>query len=78
MKRCLAQLSLSGRGFTELLQPGMEVNLDRELAPGFTVADAIAGRENCFEDVDEDVPLELPAPTKKGTKTAPQEGASGS
>jgi hypothetical protein len=52
MKRCLAQLSLSGRWGTEHLWPGLEVNFERELAPGFTVAAAIAGRENCFEDVE--------------------------
>lgn len=51
MKRCLAQLSLSGSWGTEHLWPGLEVNFARELAPGFTVADAIAGREDCFEDV---------------------------
>lgn len=51
MKRCLAQISLSGSWGTEHLWPGLEVNVDRELAPGFTVADAVAGREECFEDV---------------------------
>lgn len=51
MKRCLAQLSLTGSWGTEHLWPGLEVNMDRELAPGFTVAHAIEGREDCFEDV---------------------------
>jgi len=50
MKRCLAQLTLSGRWGTEHFWPGLEVNFARELAPGFTVADAVAGREDCFED----------------------------
>lgn len=52
MKRCRAQLNLAGRWGTEYLWPGLEVNFARELAPGFTVADAVAGREDCFDDVD--------------------------
>ena len=31
--------------------PGLEVDFDRELRPGFTVADAIQGREAAFEPV---------------------------
>lgn len=50
-KRCLASLSLSGSWGTEYLWPDLEVDLDRELAPGFTVGDAVRGREDCFEDV---------------------------
>lgn len=62
-KRCLASLSLSGSWGTEYLWPGLEVDLDRELAPGFTVGDAVRGREDCFEDVAAvtDAPV-LPAP----------------
>lgn len=52
MKRCRAQLSLSGPWGTEHLWDGLEVNVDRELAPGFTIGHAIAGRNECFEDVD--------------------------
>lgn len=75
MKRCRAQLSLSGPWGSVHLWPGLDVDLSRELLPavaatpakgkpgtdghiparpavsGFTVADAIAGREDCFEDV---------------------------
>jgi hypothetical protein len=51
MKRCRAQLSLSGSWGTEHLWDGLEVDVDRELAPGFTVGHAIAGRDDCFEDV---------------------------
>lgn len=51
MKRCLVPMTLSGRWGSEHLWPGLEVNVERELAPGFTVAAAIAGREDCFEDV---------------------------
>ena len=50
MKRCRAQLSITGAWGAEHLQPGMPVDLGRELAPGFTVADAVAGREDCFDD----------------------------
>lgn len=49
--RCRAQLTLSGSWGSEHLWPGLEVNFARELAPGFTVADAVAGREDCFEPV---------------------------
>jgi hypothetical protein len=60
MKRCLAQLSLSGSWGTQYLWPDLEVDLERELAPGFTVADAVRGREDCFEDVaSEPVPTML-------------------
>lgn len=51
MKRCLAQLSLRVGGTEEHFWPGLEVNMDRELKPGYTVAHAIAGREHCFEDI---------------------------
>lgn len=51
MKRCLAQLSIRAGGQEEHLWPGLEVNFERELAPGYTVAHAIVGRESCFEDV---------------------------
>jgi hypothetical protein len=51
MKRCLAQLTLTGVWGSEHLFPGLEINFDRELAPGVTVRSVIAGRENCFEDV---------------------------
>lgn len=51
MKRCRVAMDLHGSWGLERLWPGLEVNLERELAPGFTVADAVAGREDCFEDV---------------------------
>jgi uncharacterized protein YbdZ (MbtH family) len=51
MKRCRAQLSLSGPWGSEHLWDGLEVDVDRELAPGFTVGHAIAGRDDCFDDV---------------------------
>jgi hypothetical protein len=49
--RCLAELTIqpTGTGLREELWPGLEVDFDRELAPGLTVAQAIAGREDCFE-----------------------------
>ena len=59
MKRCRAQMSLAGPWGTEHLWPGLEVNIDRELMPGFTVAEAVRGREDCFEDLDE-IPVALP------------------
>lgn len=49
MRRCRAQLTIECGGKTEHLWAGLEVNFERELAPGFTVADAVAGREDCFE-----------------------------
>ncbi len=52
-KRCLAQLSLAGSWGTVHLWPGLEVDVDRELEPGFTVADAVVGREDCFEPIEE-------------------------
>lgn len=58
MKRCRAQLSITVGDRTEHLWPGLEVNLDRVLIPecpgqhAYTLAHAIAGREDCFEDVD--------------------------
>jgi|SRR5579872_2793071 len=67
MKRCLAQLSLSGSWGTEHLWPDLEVDLDRELAPGFTVADAVRGREDCFEDVYITAASDAPVPA--GFKT---------
>jgi len=57
MKRCLAQLSIvlpdrpGNPMVVERLWPGLEVDMERELAPGFTVADAVAGKEDCFEDI---------------------------
>lgn len=85
MKRCVAQVSLSGPWGVEHLQPGMEVDFARVLAPAresvaakgtegtdgyrpaiagkpaFTVADAVAGREDWFEDV---------APAAKASRTS--------
>lgn len=51
IRRCRAQLNIRGPWGEENLQPGMQVDLDRELAPGFTIADAVRGRENEFEDI---------------------------
>jgi hypothetical protein len=50
MKRCRVPMTVSGRWGSEHFWPGLEVNLERQLASGVTVADAIAGREDCFED----------------------------
>ena len=55
MKRCRVPMTLSGRWGSEHLWPGLDVNMERELAPGFTVAAAVAGREECFADVPADV-----------------------
>lgn len=63
MKRCRAQLTLSGSWGTEHLWPGLEVNVDRELAPGFTVGDAIAGRDDCLEDLGAAPASDAPAAT---------------
>jgi hypothetical protein len=56
-KRCLVQMSIvlpdrpGNPMVVEHLQKDMEVDMERELYPGFTVADAVAGREACFEDI---------------------------
>lgn len=52
-KRCRAAMTLTARGLdrAEHLWPGLVVNLDRELVPGFTVGAAVAGREAEFEPV---------------------------
>ena len=62
-KRCRAYLVITLRGgrWEELL-PGTDVDLDRELAPGYTVGDAVAGREECFEEV----PAAAPEPKASG------------
>jgi hypothetical protein len=54
MMRCKADLEIhvTGTGVREVLWPGLEVNFERELVPGHTIADAIAGREDCFEPID--------------------------
>jgi hypothetical protein len=53
MMRCKAPIQIHLTGTTTRVEfvPPMDVDLDRELAPGFTVADAIEGREDCFEPV---------------------------
>lgn len=54
MMRCQAHVDIHLSGAnprTESLWPGLEVDFDRELRPGFTVADAIQGREAAFEPV---------------------------
>lgn len=77
MKRCVAQVSLSGSWGVEHLQPGMAIDFARVLTPArdaapakgdvgtdgyvppiaaqsaFTVADAVAGREDWFEEIGE-------------------------
>lgn len=58
MMRCIAGLSVTivGTDVTEHFWPGLEVNFDRELKPAtehkpaYTLAEAVAGRENCFEE----------------------------
>jgi hypothetical protein len=102
MKRCLAQLSLSGSWGSEHFWPGLDVDLDRELAPAvrataakgregtegyvppragvpaFTVADAVVGRENCFEDVEPPAPADGAAPKEVVTTVvAPEVDLSG-
>lgn len=53
--RCRTAMTLHARAndHTEHVWPGLVVSLDRELAPGYTIADAIAGREGCFEAVND-------------------------
>ena len=41
MKRCRAQITMSGRWGIEDLQPGMEVDLDRVLAPAVPAREAV-------------------------------------
>lgn len=66
MKRCRAQLTVRVPGRPdEHLWPGLEVNFARELAPGYTLAQAVAGRESCFEDVYKS------ATQEPGVETAP-------
>jgi hypothetical protein len=50
-KRCRVAMTITARGLdrAEHLWPGLVVNLERELTPGFTVGDAVAGRESDFE-----------------------------
>lgn len=70
MKRCRAQLSLSGPWGTEHLWDGLEVDVDRELAPGFTVGQAIAGRDDCFDDVDGADPIDHEHRDDRGREAA--------
>jgi len=56
MHRCLAQLTITAGDHVEHLWPGLEVNLARELRPGFTLGDAVAGREACFARVEPEKP----------------------
>lgn len=60
MKRCLAAVNVYVRATQTAveLQAGMDVDLDRELAPGFTLGDAVAGREDCFEPIGDDPPAD--------------------
>lgn len=54
MMRCLAVMEMVRRdGTGEKLQAGMEVDFDRVFDPanGCTVAQAVEGREECFEPV---------------------------
>lgn len=70
-KRCKAAMTVTARGLdrAEHLWPGLVVNLDRELVPGFTLGMAVAGREADFEDADDPT---APAPEKPVTrKSAP-------
>lgn len=55
MMRCKASMSLNGSWGVEHLWPGRPVDMDRELAPGVTVAEAVRGRESEFEDIDEEI-----------------------
>lgn len=65
MKRCRAQLSIRGSWGTEKLWPGLEVDMDRELEPGFTVADAVRGREDAFEPIADDIDIEPAVPAEE-------------
>lgn len=57
MMRCKAELRIAVTGSNASLDlwPGVEVDVDRELAPGLTIAAAVMGRDSCFEDVRTDV-----------------------
>lgn len=49
MMRCLAVLSIAVPGkATEHYWPGLEVNFDREIKPGYTVADAVKGKAESY------------------------------
>lgn len=55
MMRCKAEIDVRTNDGSVLLSlgPGMEVDFDREVKPGFTVANAVAGKEaEWFEPVD--------------------------
>lgn len=58
--RCKAELTIRivGTEHVEELWPGLEVDIDRELKPGLTIAHAISGREDCFEPVSPASPAE--------------------
>lgn len=54
MMRCLAVMEIVKRDGTGLpLQAGMEVDFDRVIdeKTGYTIGDAVAGRDECFEPV---------------------------
>ncbi len=53
MMRCKAPIAIHVTGTATRVEfaPPMDVDLDRELAPGFTIAQAVEGREDCFEPV---------------------------
>jgi len=60
--RCKADITVSVGDRVEHLWPGLVVNLAREVAPGVTLAAAVAGREDAFEAADD--------PTVAPTSTA--------
>jgi hypothetical protein len=49
--RCHAQLNVQVGTRTEYLQPGMVVNVERELAPGLTMAEALGHHLDGFTEV---------------------------
>lgn len=74
---CLASLSIriTGTDRVEHLWPGLVVNLDRELAPGFTIGQALAGRADVIEpatDPGEDA-VDVGEPSRTVSLEAPLE-----
>jgi hypothetical protein len=62
MLRCKAPVRIHVTATAAIVEfdPPMEIDVDRELSPGFTVADALRGRDDCFEPV----PVDAATPAK--------------
>ena len=54
--RCLGELAIRGDDFGRRLGPGALIDFDEQLAPGYRVAEALKGRETCFEPVEPSAP----------------------